>query len=243
MTGPPPSSIHLKALELLADGEWHSYEEILRQLRLAVPPGRAKRYQINSRRTAIYNAWKARGLELNDEELEARTKAPNDDDIRKGQRLIAGNILAKGKAFEIRPRGTQATADKRVRLVHDDTLLSVAEAAAILHMKAGTLSKWVEKGQIRSVKLSPRKLRLRRADVLALAREMGGEEILAEATLTGPQAAAYLGVERWNLSYWARTGQIPVVRVGDVMRHYRPADLDEFMAKGGTAKVRKRSPE
>jgi hypothetical protein len=95
-----------KALELLADGEWHNYRTTLREIASAVPPG-----------VAIRRTERARKRRVGAESTRKYRANNNERLIEIGALSIARDVIADASWFEIEPRGTQQTATKKIRLI------------------------------------------------------------------------------------------------------------------------------
>lgn len=82
-----------RAKELLADGEWHDYEELLSELGKLIPPGMAFRAAERSRR----NSLKSRGLEVKPRTVEQ----PYERLVATGRRVILMDKLRPRYGFEL----------------------------------------------------------------------------------------------------------------------------------------------
>lgn len=102
---PTPASLsRIRALEILADGEWHDYRSTVREVAFSVPPGVAMR-RANRGRAASGKP---------------RKKDPDNHtrQIEIGASSIAREVLMDETTFEIEPRGRRTYhGPKRVRLV------------------------------------------------------------------------------------------------------------------------------
>lgn len=97
-----PGPIHNRALELLADGEWHDRDWVVREVGKVVPPGRALRDVERRRKLTIERRIK-RGLTVTEGALEERQHKRDENLlIASGQRGIALDILYSGARFEHR---------------------------------------------------------------------------------------------------------------------------------------------
>lgn len=90
----------LRVTELLEDGEWHDFEEVLAQLMKLIPPGRALR------RTEAMRRYKS-------DAEERQRPFSQERQIASGKRAIAKDALAK-PYIEIYPLGK--VKNKRVRM-------------------------------------------------------------------------------------------------------------------------------
>jgi hypothetical protein len=108
---PSASPEAVRAREILADGEWHEYEELMRELVPLVAPGRAWRANEEGRyRQALHRA-RAKGEELPWKPPRVRPVDP-DRARESGARAIVRKMLNSGY-FEIDPPGRAAK--KRIR--------------------------------------------------------------------------------------------------------------------------------
>ena len=101
-----------QARALLADGAWHDYEWLLRQLMPLVPPGSAAHRTDNSR---DYIAQRRTRIRSGPDAPVPDRKIPisYDEKVRSGRRSIVRKELER-RAFEIAPRGY--VPNKRIRL-------------------------------------------------------------------------------------------------------------------------------
>lgn len=108
---PVPSPWLLRAAELLADGEWHDYDAIIKEAALTVPPGRAKRM---TERMRLRHRREPGEHYIGDHRRVHRT---DDELIEYGARAIVSASVSGSVAFEISPRGTRVRdGAKQVRL-------------------------------------------------------------------------------------------------------------------------------
>lgn len=110
---PPNASPELeRARELLADGGWHDYEQVMRELVKVIPPGRAVR-EADSLRVAQVRK-RARYAGRTPPDKPARQRHGDLDRIRTtGARAIIRKML-NGAEFDIDPPGRAER--KRIRL-------------------------------------------------------------------------------------------------------------------------------
>lgn len=101
--------IHQRARELLADGQWHDFEQIMRQLMPLVPAGIA---------TRVVERGRTKGRA--DVSPPKRVKPMSvDEQIRSGQRGFVRDVLNYARFYEATPskaRGTRLDPDRRIRL-------------------------------------------------------------------------------------------------------------------------------
>lgn len=93
-----------RAFELLADGEWHSYEAVIREAAKEVLPGEAHRYMEASR--------KARTPDAGD-------RVKNNDDVylvERGQRAVAVNAISGNDRIEMDPPRSVRADNRMIRL-------------------------------------------------------------------------------------------------------------------------------
>lgn len=106
-----PSLVYQCAAELLADGEWHNYSEIVRKASKVVPPGVAMR-KIETIRLASARKHKGYSNPSQRKIMRSDTRL-----IEYGALAVARQVLSGSVLFEIEPRGTkQADGPKRIRL-------------------------------------------------------------------------------------------------------------------------------
>lgn len=108
-----PTQWYLRAVELLEDGEWHDYKQVVREAAKVIPPGKALRRNEQMRQAAV-----RRPGEHLTYTAERRVIARSHEElISIGAQAIVRATLSGSATFEIEPRGTK-TADglKRVRL-------------------------------------------------------------------------------------------------------------------------------
>lgn len=100
-----------RARHLLADGLWHDYEALLRQLMRMVPPGRAARAAERHRIGQAARRARYRGDVLTG--VPAPTRVNDPDRVRDtGARLIVRKVLSDAH-FEVSPSGRSPR--KRIR--------------------------------------------------------------------------------------------------------------------------------
>jgi hypothetical protein len=109
-SGPGSAELH-RAREILADGEWHDYEALLRELMRMVPPGRAARAAERHRVGQAVRRARYRGTTLDGVPAPNRVNDP--DRVRDtGARLLVRKVLSDA-GFEIAPLGRAP--DKKIR--------------------------------------------------------------------------------------------------------------------------------
>lgn len=110
-----PSQVYYRAAELLADGQWHDYKEIIRKTAIVVPPGVAIR-KIETIRRASARKHARQGSEYVDPETR-RIEREDSRLIELGATAMTRQILSGSTLFEIQPRGA-LTKDgpKRIRI-------------------------------------------------------------------------------------------------------------------------------
>lgn len=107
-----PSLVYLRAAELLADGKWHDYSVIVREVAKVVPPGKA----IRKSETMRQRAARQHGSYVDPD----NRKIPRTDErlIEYGALAIVRATLSGSVLFEIKPRGTHLRdGPKRIRIV------------------------------------------------------------------------------------------------------------------------------
>lgn len=103
----PVSLARLRALEVLADGEWHDYRVTIKDIAAAVPPGVAMRRAEAQRIRSIGSDAPRKYRAGKDSRL-----------IEIGATSIAREVVADATTFEIDPRGTPSrVGPKKIRLV------------------------------------------------------------------------------------------------------------------------------
>lgn len=58
----------------------------------------------------------------------------------------------------------------------DDALYTVPEAAALLAVSQSTVWRWIVAGQLRAHRIGPRRIRIRKQDLVAVVRPVGAKE-------------------------------------------------------------------
>ena len=102
-----------------------------------------------------------------------------------------------------------------------DELLTVLEAADVAGISEHALRRRIATGRLRARKLSPKAVRVRRADAETLARE--------EGLLTARDVARRARVCVETVWRWSRAGRLPNVRLGRGVR-FREAQVAAFLA-------------
>lgn len=92
-----PTLYHQKALEVLANGEWHDYLPVMRKVAKAVPPGVAYRAMETSRKVSIRTRL---GLGPDDPIPERNRSREMSDAVLSGQRHVARICLGNKRRFE-----------------------------------------------------------------------------------------------------------------------------------------------
>lgn len=97
----------VRAEEILADGEWHNYGEVIEALMPLVPPGVALRKNESARRKGKPTSPVNRQVQRTETQL-----------IRAGQRSVVTQMLNSGAIFEIEPRTALIPASsKKIRML------------------------------------------------------------------------------------------------------------------------------
>jgi hypothetical protein len=102
----------LRAVELLADEQWHDYDEVLGEVARLVPPGRALRANEAARRNAGNRSGKQAPAARVQQLPLARL-------VESGQRMVARSVLKHRGYFELDPAvlGNRNSAGVRIRMV------------------------------------------------------------------------------------------------------------------------------
>jgi hypothetical protein len=112
-TGTYQPALAARVVELLADGEWHNYEQVVRELMKVVPPGPAIRRAEQDRIASN------RGHKKADEEIGPRVKPRGTDElIRSGRRAIVRAFLRNVNYETDRPgRANRIDPERRIRML------------------------------------------------------------------------------------------------------------------------------
>jgi hypothetical protein len=108
-----PASLRDHARDLLADGQWHDLEVILREMGKFIPPGQAVREMERSRRKSARH----RGLEVKPRTFH---RSP-EREVESGRRRLALEALRHGH-FEVDPPssgGNRRVVGRKVRFVRE----------------------------------------------------------------------------------------------------------------------------
>lgn len=88
------TQLAFRAVELLGDGEWHDYEQTVRELMKLIPPGIAKR-KVEARRKAGMAQRRAQGIPKG-----TLRPTPVDEQVRSGKRQYVTDFLGNARIFE-----------------------------------------------------------------------------------------------------------------------------------------------
>lgn len=103
----------VRAADLLEDGEWHDYEQVIRELAKMVPPGRALRHAEKIRKAAGNGRNKNEDWNPPEQRVRARSR---EQIIATGARSIARSMIHH-KDIEIRHLSDSHKGPKQIRML------------------------------------------------------------------------------------------------------------------------------
>ena len=123
-----------RAAELLADGEWHNYEQVFNELAKLVPPGFAIRENEKARRGSGGPA--------------ARKKVrPAEELIESGRRMYVRDVLSNPRNYESTKATRPRDPERQIRMIAKPRALvldAYSQATERLHLRLDTLQDQVD---------------------------------------------------------------------------------------------------